>query len=250
MLGIFYLFFLSPIFQVQKVVIVGNQQISENDVRQEIDYYINRHFLLFWKPKNILLANSEIISQRLRKKFLSIENVAIKKNRFHDLEIVITEREVFAIYCRIKIQNDYTAQLLEDENNITNCYYIDKEGIIFGEAPKSDGSLISIIKEVNNNSAMLGEKVLNSQIIDTVSSIKIMLLDKNLRVTEFLFHGEPSSNLEVFTPGGWKIYFDIRQDIYTQIDILDRALKEKISGQERDMLEYIDLRVPERIYYK
>lgn len=250
MLGIFYLFFLSSIFQVQKVVVIGNQQVSENNIQQEIDYYLNRRFLLFWRPRNILLANSEIISQKLREKFLFIDNVAIKRGYFHDLEIIIMEREVFAIYCRTKIKNDDAAPLLEGENNITNCYYIDKGGVIFGEAPKSAGSLISVIREVNDNSAMLGEKVLNIQIINSISNIKTLLLDKNLRVTEFLFRGQPSLNPEVFISEGWRIYFDVRQDIYTQIDILDRALKEKISGQERDALEYVDLRVPGRIYYK
>ena len=49
---------------------------------------------------------------------------------------------------------------------------------------------------------------------------------------------------------GWYIYLDKESDIPTQLVALKKFLDEKLLADQRQKLEYIDLRVNTRIYYK
>lgn len=57
-----------------------------------------------------------------------------------------------------------------------------------------------------------------------------------------------NSEINVLTDDGFEIYFDSKQDIDKQIENLTNVLKQKIDNKEK--LQYIDLRFIDRIYYK
>jgi hypothetical protein len=71
----------------------------------------------------------------------------------------------------------------------------------------------------------------------------------NLNLTDFIIKSQSVGDLEILTPEGWLIYLDITHPADIQIDALKRVLQEEIK-ENRSRLEYIDLRVPNRAYYK
>ncbi len=261
--GFFYLFFLSPVFQIKEVTIYGNAKISENSIRQEIAGYIERPFIKFWKPKNILLFNSEKVSNRLMNSNLLIASTYIKKNYFHNIEITVEEREIFAIYCDITYNLELATHNFQEATSDStfvipsedaspepiDCYYIDEKGIVFGEAPESIGSLIMTIKKVSEKETSLGNKVLNQKTAQLLKEVKGLFEKQNLRITEFLIK-ESSEDIEVSVSEGWAAYIDTKIDIEDQIDVLDKVLKEKIDTEDREVIKYIDLRIPDRVYYQ
>lgn len=130
-----------------------------------------------------------------------------------------------------------------------NCFYFNKDGIIFRDAPQTSGSLINLIKDYSSKDYKLGDKILDKSITDIILQIRDDLLGKiGLRVSSFDIESYPVEKLRVVTNESWYILFNLKRDIKSQLLALKVALDEKI--QNRMSLEYVDLRIENRIYYK
>ncbi|MEK7627159.1 MAG: FtsQ-type POTRA domain-containing protein [Patescibacteria group bacterium] len=267
--GFFYLFLISSAFRIEQVAVSGNKNISEKNIRQTIDEYLNRRFLFFWRPRNIVLAKSEEIYRKILNEYIFIGDVSVMKKYFHKINIVIKEREIFAIWCKVVIrkQNENTNETTANEINkdlliiksveiaeefiaTDECYYIDDTGIIFSEAPQSSGSLILRIDEVYDEDVKIGDKILNNGIITSIATVQKYFNMDNLKIARFFIKNLATPDLEILTSEDWKIYLDRDKDIKNQMEILGKVLREKITLSERKNLEYIDLKIPDRVYYR
>lgn len=267
--GFFYLFLISPVFEINQIMITGNKNIPEESINQIINEYLNRRFLFFWRPRNMVLMKQKEVSGKIMNEYQSIGEVFVKKKYFHKIEIIVKEREIFAIWCKViaREQNHNTDETIINEasgdlpliKNIEiadefiladKCYYIDDTGVIFSEAPQSSGSLILRIDEVYDKEIKLGDKILDNEIIRSIISVQKSFNFDNLKITKFFIKNLKSPDLEILTSENWKIYLDRNGDFENQIEILNKVLREKITSFERKNLEYIDLRIPDRVYYK
>ena len=77
---------------------------------------------------------------------------------------------------------------------------------------------------------------------------KSLAEEVGLRVLDFIIEDE-DNDLKINTNEGWYILFDKSRDIRSQLDSLRLILTEKIK-EDRKNLEYIDLRIENRVYYK
>ena len=263
--GFFYLFFISPVFQINQMAINGNKNISEKNIGQTIDEYLNRRFLFFWRPRNMILAESKEISRKILDKYILIGEASVAKKYFHKIEIAIKEREIFAIWCKAVVRkqneaitNDASGDSLTikdieiaDEFIVTDeCYYIDDTGVIFSEAPQSFGSLILRIDEVYDKDMKIGDKILNNEITASIISAQKSFNMENIKIIKFFIKNPIMPDLEILTSENWKIYLDRDKNIENQMEVLEKVLEEKITVSERKNLEYIDLRIPDRVYYR
>lgn len=267
--GFFYLFLISSVFEINQITISGNKNISRENISQIIDEYSNRRFLFFWRPRNMILARPKEISQKILDKYILIGEVSVVKKYFHKIEIAVKEREIFAIWCKVIARkrdyntdetaiNETSGDLLAIKNiEITDefiptneCYYIDDTGVIFSEAPQSSGSLILRIDEVYDKDVKIGDKILNNKIIGSIISVQKSFNLENFKIIKFFMKNFKLPDLEILTSENWKIYLDINKNIENQMEILEKVLREKITPSERKNLEYIDLRIPDRVYYK
>ena len=129
------------------------------------------------------------------------------------------------------------------------CFYFDVEGIIFKEAPQTSGSLITLINDFSQRSFSLGEQILGRDLINSMVLIKEELFSKmDLRVLSFDIAAYPADDLKAITNEDWYMMFSLKRDIKSQLSALKAALDEKI--QNRIDLQYIDLRIENRVYYK
>lgn len=129
------------------------------------------------------------------------------------------------------------------------CFYFDVEGIIFKEAPQTSGSLITLINDFSQRNFNLGEQILGKDLINFMGLIKEELFSKmDLRVLSFDIAAYPADDLKAITNEGWYVMFSLKRDIKSQLSALKAALDEKI--QNRTGLQYIDLRIENRVYYK
>lgn len=129
------------------------------------------------------------------------------------------------------------------------CFYIDEQGIAFEQAPQTSGSLVLSIKDYSDREYYLGKQVFKEHLINFILQAKQGLFsDIGLRSLDFSILSWPAKDLKVVTNEGWYIVFDLETDIKNQILSLKTVLEQKI--QDRGNLEYVDLRIENRIYYK
>lgn len=228
-------FFLLPIFKIKAIEITGNKEINAEEIRNIINY------------KNIFLATKEKIKSDLIKKFPLIAELEIKINLVkRKIELNLKEREEFGIVCQ--------AEKIKQENveidQTKNCFYIDKKGIIFEDALQTSGSLIILIKDYSRRDYKIGEKIFEENIIDFIVEAKDFLASElNIKVIDFDNLFFPPDDLKVITSEGWYILFNLQKEARNQLLALKAVLEEKIKDK-RNELQYVDLRIENRVYYK
>jgi len=228
-------FFLLPILKIKVIEITGNKEIRAEEIRNILNY------------KNIFLASKERIKSDLIKKFPLIAELEIKINLFkRKIEINLKEREEFGIVCQ--------AEKIKQENveidQTKNCFYIDKKGVLFEEALQTSGSLIILIKDYSGRDYRIGEKIFEENIINFIVEVKEFLASEtNVKVIDFDILSFPPDNLKVITGENWYILFNLQKEARNQLLALKAVLEEKIKDN-RNELQYIDLRIENRVYYK
>ena len=216
-----YIFLFSPIFRIQALEMSGNKEINTEHIKNNFDY------------KNIFLYTKDKIEKDLIQKFPKISNIEISKNLIkRTLKLNIEERERLGIVCKEE-----------------KCFYIDKQGFIFEDAPQTSGFLILLIKDFSQREYFLGDQIFEEKTINFIYEIREDIFpETGIRVLEFNIASFPVIELKAMTNEGWYILFDLTRDIKTQLLSLKAALQEKI--KDRKGLEYIDLRIENRVYYK
>ncbi|MCX6723024.1 MAG: FtsQ-type POTRA domain-containing protein [Candidatus Staskawiczbacteria bacterium] len=226
----FYFILFYPGFQVNNIIIYGNQKVSGDDIKNLVSNDINNNILYVANSKSIFLINNDKINKEILNKFSIIEKLVIKRNFPQTLSLNITERKPVGIYC----QTD------------SSCFSIDENGIIFEPASINLDSF-SIRQILENNQVFTGEQVVNENVINAISKIQKMLKD-NFKIDLKTALIASSLRLNIMTNTNWQIYFDLSPDsnINSQIIKLNLLLKSGISQENIKNLRYIDLRPKDR----
>lgn len=246
--GIFYLVFFFDFFQVEKAKISGNQEITTSELSAIIEPGLNREirmgpFLVF-KSKSLFFIDSSKIVESILESVPKIGEVIIKKSLPNNLFVDVKERKSFAIFCQPNGE----------------CFEIDEKGVAFeksfsfkeikeeGIEMLEIGDSQLVINSEEERDINLGKEAIKHGDLESILEIRNGLVDGlSFKILDLLFSKD---TLNVRTGQGFKVYFNLRNNIKDQIFNLDLVLKEKISAERTESLEYIDLRFGNRVYYK
>lgn len=212
-----WLIFISPVFKITDIKIpdtdyLGNLSLKVGD--------------------NLLTLSKSRLKSELSSAYSEITDIEITKKPFHTVIIDFQKRISLGIWCNEK-----------------NCYYFDKNGIIFKEAPQTEGSLILKIKDLSETDTSLGSQVLNKDQINFILSVNNRIMENNkFKILEFKIKPNSSVGLEALTNKNWSIYLDEKQKPIEAVNNLLTILEEAVKNIGN--LEYVDLRIPSRIFYK
>lgn len=225
---IMWSFFFSPFFKITEIKLPENALVTNSDIYKIIN---NGAFLNF--EENFFILSKSKIKSSLTATFPDLTDINIKKELFHSLIIDFEKRVQIGIWC-----------------NNNDCYYFDKEGIIFKEASQTEGFLILKIQDFNQNEVFLGDKILTDAQLKFIMEFNRKVAENNqIKITEFKIGPSANSYLEAITNHGWSIYLNQNQDPALEANNLFTILNEAIKTDD-SKLEYIDLRIPTRIFYK
>lgn len=232
--GISYILY-SPILNIRSF----NLNLEDGDLKQDIlakaesSVQDNNHW--WYNNKNIFLLRSDKLEKYLLKEFPNIKTIDIK-------------RDIFSQTINLNI-NFRTAIFRICENE--SCYDISEEGVNMG-LNTSDAETLVIIKGTGPKSA--GENVFSNREINwlknilqeynKIDSIKISSIDIQQRSQESII------SLFVYTDQGYYMILDLDTDIIYQAQVLKQVFISQIPLEKRSILEYIDLRIKDRVYYK
>ncbi|MBZ9572748.1 FtsQ-type POTRA domain-containing protein [Patescibacteria group bacterium] len=225
---ILYFLFFSSLFQVEKVIVTGNDKILKKDIQAVVRANLEKKIVLF-SSRSIFLVNLQKIGEDILNDFLQIAEVEISRGLPDALNIIVVERLGVATWC----QEDY-------------CFLMDDEGVIF-EVNPPDQTLLKIIDKRDRNLFTLRDKVIEKNRLERILEIQRKLTKElEIAIQEFIVFVE---RLNVKTLEGWEIYFDLTGDIKLALTKLSLLLEKEIPPEARESLEYIDLRFS-KVYYK
>lgn len=221
-IGVFFYFFIfSSFFQVEKIIVSGNEKVSEEEIQSLIRKNVEIK-ILFFSTKSIFLTNLKKIKENLLNNFPQIADIEMGRGFPNLLSVMVKERTEIAVFC-------------QDEN----CFLLDADGVIFEETRLED-NLIKIINERRINRAVLGGTIIEKDYLEKVFKIQEYISEEfEFGVKKFFVFEE---RLNVETREDWEVYFDPKIDLNWQLTKLRLVLEEKIPSERRKDLEYIELR--------
>ncbi|MBU2081835.1 FtsQ-type POTRA domain-containing protein [Patescibacteria group bacterium] len=230
-----WLFFVSPFFKITEIKLPKNDTVTDNDIRK-----IMAGSAPFDLGENLFILSRDNIKTALTAAFPAITDINVEKKLFNGLTVNFEKRIPVGIWCHPT----------DDHPEGGHCYYFDKEGIVFKEAPLTEGGLILKIEDSGNRELSLGEKAINTELLKFMMDFNNKFLENSqVKITGFKIGPSADFDLTAVTALGWLIYLDQKQapasvasNLFT---ILSEVIKNKVSN-----LEYIDLRTPSRIFYK
>jgi hypothetical protein len=253
--GLIYFLIISDFWTIKKFEVSGNKKLSTDEVLYNLKpiilsgffgrFFGSDHFLSWIGNNNIYLKNPLFANVKILKDFIKRE-----------IKINIEEKNHYGVWCQQNAdqrrQNDlYSATSSQYESALPpsfakgSCWWFDDEGTIFEAAPYLEGSLIFKILDRSETPLVLGGKIIEERYYKNFKIILNSFSDLDLAAESFVFN----RNLEEFTIAlinGPKILFSLRFDPQPNIAAL-KLLKDK---EGLDNLEYLDLRVENRLYLK
>ncbi len=226
-----YLVIFSPVFQINALVILGNENIASQEIQQAIWPKIEKQILGF-KTKSIFLVEMRSLKNQLLGQFLEIDELKIKRILPKSLVLELKERKALGLWCW--------------ENN---CFSFDKKGKIFEKQAKTPENYLVINSKPPQIEIGLGKKAIDEKTLSATLLIQKTLVEKTkITANDFtLFENDGRLNAE--TAENWEIYFDLKGDVNWQLVRLELLLDKTLPSEKRQGLEYIDLRFS-KIFYK
>ena len=223
----FYLINFHSFLQVQEINISGSEKVSVEKIEEVVQIELEKKILSF-SSKSILLADFNGIKKQVLNNFPQVGRVDIKRKLPHTLNIIVTEKSGVAVWRQA------------DKN-----YLLDKMGIVFEKAGENE--LLKIESLIVSEKSVLGANVISKERLDQLLKIEKSLTEADILLLEALIVSP--QRLDIKTVAGWEIYFNIQEDIDWQITEFLMLLEKHVPIEDRENLEYVDLRF-EKVYYK
>jgi len=230
-ISIFYFLFFSEVFQVEKIIITGEEKVAKEDLELLVKKKLEKK-ILFFKTKSIFVIDTQNIKKNILNSFPNIAEVEIGRGFPDALNIVVVERYGLTVWCQGE-----------------QCFLLDGEGVIFEEIFDVDSKAIQIKNLVQVSELKLGDKVIEKEKLNQILDIESKLID-NLKIPLTALEIVSKERLNIETLEGWEIYFNSEGDIEWQLTKLRAVLEEEILPENRKNLEYIDLRFGNLSPYK
>jgi len=256
---VYWFIFLSPYLQIKEITIKGfNQGFSK-----KIELILKQNNLRF-TPFLIY----EIFPQYIRnnKSYISfissdLKNLILKQHpEIEEMDMDLNIKEgILAVNIKQRVIDfllcdQYETVLLnQDESVLPNedrdCYYMDKNGVIFEKALETQGSFINQIVFLKTGKRSLGDEVISQDKLEKLDKIFILAKSEESSISiDFLeIKEENFSSLKIIVNEGFYILYNLSDD-FSEILKIIAGIKEQKTDDDFSNLEYIDCRYLPKIY--
>lgn len=232
--GVYGVLFWSPTFRVETPVIEGTQRVDAALVEAAASQVLDGSRWLVLPNRALLAAPTGELERVAASVSGSIESVTVRKELPSTLKLEIHERQPLAIW---SAAGDF--------------FFVDSRGVAYEQIERSESRDVSLPVIVDERSAATveGDRVTTEASLTFVASVYDELTrGGGIGVNFFVAPSRLAPDLILVTSEGWKVYLATETDAHTQVLTLQTVLKEQV--KDRRNLEYIDLRVPGRVFVK
>lgn len=222
-----YLVLFSNLFQINNIVVQGPNTALSQDLNREVEQFLKSRVL----GRNWLLLNTKELQGVLQKSFSGQESITVDKI-FPSKLVVKTDEQKSALIWKTG----------------TRRYLLSVNGRVMSELQPDQTIDLIIITDSSNVPLQVGSQAVSRQFVTFTTAIVKAITDQSLGPAETLVR-ETTGELVVKTNQGYEIRFDTTADPDSQIRSLASIL-DLLKSQNKKPAEYIDLRIPNRAFYR
>ncbi len=236
--GLGYLILFSPLFTVEEVIFRGDFQEDKQAVEETLQPLIEEKHWRIFPGGHFFFLRGKKLERVILEKFKSFEDVQVKKIFFGKLEIEIKKKATVILIC-----------------GKDSCIPLDKNGAALDKIFLYDfskyGSDVEIIYDESNSQIEVGRGISTQEQLKFIRDVKRIINKNNKVEIKELFIPLPSaSEIKGKTAEGWLILFNTNFSLLAQSEALRIILESEISPENRICIEYVDLRITDKVYYR
>jgi len=253
--GLFFLLAVFMVFglrleqtRVSAIEIIGAEDGFTTKITDVVGRQISGMYALVIPKNSILFYPKENIESSIKTHYPVFKTVSLKIENFKKLVVSVTKREPYALWCQDR--DDITAS---SSVVLADCYLIDETGYIFDIAPQEKDNTFIII-----NGPLRESVSRNSQIGGRFPITHILAL-QNIR-ERFSLAGIEIEGFSVLSNGDYSLTTQSGVNILWTADTNARNLYETLYATlktdnlkerlDNGLIEYIDLRFKNKVFYK
>lgn len=187
--------------------------------------------------RNIFFVQTDILEEAVAGALPQVRTVYATRQLPGTLKIIIQEK---------------TPALLFLSNG--RYYFVDADGVAYEEARLDTLPGVVLPKVKNTDPAArvtLGVPVVASAFVEFIQQVTEGLDDTvAAEVAEIRIPSLSAREVHFLLTNNWEIRFDVTRSASGQLAVLGQLLQTTISPEQQGKLEYIDLRIADRVYYR
>jgi cell division septal protein FtsQ len=225
--------------QVDTFNVIGTSVIGEQDVEDSVREQLVGSWLWIFPRTSVLLVNDKLIERKLKEQFSRIETISVKRTNLHSIEITIKEFDAVYLWCTTVEEN---------------CYFMDKQGIVYSEAPVFSGTAypkvftgapVEELPFLGISETDLSRVADLQQKLSEINIIPVAFRDVSARELQIDFlHNKTIAKLQI----------DRSTPTDTSLEYLFSGIRTEplasLFRNESKVLLYIDVRFPNKVVYK
>jgi cell division septal protein FtsQ len=234
-----YVFLFSSFVKIQKVDVVGLDELSRTEVESVVSESYSGKYLGIFPKNGFFLFPSKKMEDILRDRFRKIRNIDIRRTFPNGVSVEIVERKSLLVWC-----------------SGGPCYLIDENGLAYMGADFSSPDIAQnhLIKIVDTSAkpVALGANLFSKEFIDFLLRAVVELPQKSgIELGEEC--STPSrlaGEMSFYSPEGVRISLSTELPLDQTMKNLEIFMRKQLSEDERKNIEYLDLRFENRVFYK
>lgn len=229
----------SPFIEISSISIEGNREISSIEIKNSLENLFSEKYFGVFPKGSFFLVNQKGISGAIR-------NVS---NR---LQVISVEKR-FPASVKVKL-NELKAEIAWCSGGV--CYFVDKGGLVYAGSNMSEEDLCNsgflVLVDDSAQPVDKGKKMIDSDFIQFLEdTAKLVIDDLGLQIAgSFHTPGESSSEASVPVAEGWILKISSEYPKNEAKKIIQTLFERDLNEETRKNLEYLDLTVKNKIYYK
>lgn len=241
-----------PAFRIQTISLSGNNVIVPADITPIIEQEMEGYSNWPYRKDSIFTFPKKKIKKKLFDTFGRIQKISFNKRGLQEVEVVIEEKDGQYLWCG----------LIDQMGQENSCYIIDGQGSLFDVAPQISGDAYFKIyggAVQGEGYDVLGSRIFSLEDFNAIIQIKDELERHDFTPVALLLYDDGLIEFVKKIEGvnlyeGARIKFTLLADYKVSIDNLLSALnseplKTEIAEKE-ELLQYVDVRFDNRVYYK
>lgn len=226
--GLLWFILFTDTFTVQAITVVDARPSTAEQVRG---------LAQDWLGKNMLLSTTDVLEQKILSELPHVRTVQVQRTLPGTLKIIIQEKNPRLL-------------LLSGGK----YYFVDEDGRAYEEAQLETlpGVVLPTIKNSDTAAQVpVGTQVVEALFVNFVDELQTRLPEiAPTQVVEIRIPSLAAREVSFFLSNNWEIRFDSTRGAAGQLGVLHQLITTTIPLEEQQVLEYIDLRIPNRVYYK
>ena len=228
-----WMVFATDLFRVQAVTVLDGREHTTVAAERLIEEELATVPL----QRSIFFVQTEALESRLLSNLPQVRVVRVERKLPDTLRVLLQEK---------------TPVILLLSNG--RYYLVDEAGLAYEEAQLHTlpGIALPTVKNADTEAAVtLGGPTISAEFVSFMQHVMEHLHEAvDGQAAEIRIPSLAAREVHIILDSNWVIKFDVTRDPAGQLAILGRIVREMLSEEERAALEYIDLRIPNRVYYK